>query len=161
MADLLGRKPVILLGFLLHIVIMTLLLFCQGIKAMLYIMIFLLGFKSLMNSQIAYILLLETVAANKRNLYGSFIITLDSCWQILTVLYYYIFMDWKPLVYSTVALTLLLLLIFWKYIPESPKYCTSIGDINRAKSIYMRISKVNTGRDNALFFSNLSSHKTS
>ena len=58
-----GRKPVILLGFLLHIVIMMLFLFCQGLKVMLYVCIFLLGFKALMNSQIAYILLLETVSS--------------------------------------------------------------------------------------------------
>lgn len=116
-ADLMGRKPVILLGFLLHIVIMLLFLFCQGIKEMLYVSIFLLGFKSLMNSQIAYILLLETVAADKRNQYGSIIITLDSIWQILIVAYYYVFMDWKPLLLMIVLLTFVLFFVFWKLIP--------------------------------------------
>lgn len=84
---------------------------------MLYVCIFLLGFKSLMNSQIAYILLLETVSSDKRNQYGSMIITLDSIWQILIVAYYYMFMDWKPLLLMIVALTFLLLLIFWRFIP--------------------------------------------
>lgn len=116
-SDLIGRKPVILLGFLLHIIIMLLFLFCQGVKIMLYVCIFLLGFKSLMNSQIAYILLLETVSSDKRNQYGSMIITLDSIWQILIVAYYYMFMDWKPLLLMIVALTFLLLLIFWRFIP--------------------------------------------
>ena len=70
-----------------------------------------------MNSQIAYILLLETVSSDKRNQYGSMIITLDSIWQILIVAYYYMFMDWKPLLLMIVALTFLLLLIFWRFIP--------------------------------------------
>ena len=79
-ADIVGRKPVILLGFILHVGIMGALLFCQGLKPVLYIAVFLLGLKALMNSHIAYVLLMEIVPAGKRNQYGSLILTLDSLW---------------------------------------------------------------------------------
>lgn len=126
LADTYGRKPVIIAGLILHLVLLV------GLVSMIWrsywmLMIVMLGFgiRAPMSSHVASVLQTELGGPEMRSYLTTAIIIFDNFISLLLPIYYYYIGDWRYAMYFNFIVVLLCLISVWMIVPESPRYYSS------------------------------------
>jgi len=140
-SDKYGRKMVFMSALTGVAVVSFLLVFAVNYYVFI-ILRFLLGFFNPCIFMVGLPMALELVGPNKRT-----VITTIGCifWVmgcLLIALLAYLIRDWQYLQLAT-AIPGALFLIFWKYLPESPRWLLSVGRKDEAIMIIRKMAKVN------------------
>lgn len=142
-ADRVGRRPIILPGLLLQILINLGLLFLPKHLGFLYAYMTLLGVRAPMGSHVASVLNLEFGMGHVRGYLTATTTLLDNSTGILLPLFFYYVGDWRILFYINTAITLVCFLLILLVIPESPRFYLGRHDYVRAKLQFRKLARMN------------------
>ncbi len=122
LADLIGRKRVIILGVLVFAMTMVYMLFFAASPEALYLGMFLVGFRSSANTQIVYVMITEYTDPSSRVYYCIACNLLESLMNAVTALFYSAGGHYRYLYWFGGAVSLIL--VAWTHflIPESPRF---------------------------------------
>ena len=145
LADLVGRKPIILSGLLLHIAINLALQWITS-EAFLIVYLVLLGIRLPMASHVSFLLLMEYLPPSRRACFGNFVSAFDGGFSIFIALAFYYLRDWHIWFFIVDGENLLLFLSFLIFIPESPRYLISKRRFQAARRVFSRLAWCNRAK---------------
>ena len=124
LADIVGRRPIIFCGLVLHLVLNVILNFVFEEGYLLTYMV-LFGIRGPMAGQVAMMLYIEFISPEKRGYFSILSASIDGLINILAVLCYKYLQDWKWwFLFNDIEVALLLILFFF-FVAESPRYYIS------------------------------------
>ncbi len=126
LADIIGRKPVGLTGLFSFIIIVIAVTFSTNFIG-LYVLMFLMGLRTPMNTQVVYIHLLEYVGERYRNRFATGLLVVDGLAAFWTPFYFVGVKNFLPLYYFAIALACVLFVLNIFLFPESARYYISHG----------------------------------
>ena len=141
LADLWGRKPIILGSFAAQLLVILMLLLATNLETV-YAALFILGLKVSPGNQVSYVLMLEFAEAKRRNCYGTTVLAAIGFQSVVLAGYYYLARDYRPMLYINLLFTIILFLAFLR-VPESPRYYLARNKYARARSIFAHIAGKN------------------
>ncbi len=121
LSDRIGRKPIVLMGLLLQIV-MTILLFFVRSLWFLYLFCAILGIRMPMASHNAFVLLVEITTPSWRPFVSMYVNGADGAITLVLSFLYYMLQSWKPLFVGVTVMCFIVLVLFALCIPESPRF---------------------------------------
>lgn len=122
LADIIGRKRVIMLGAAMFFFTMLFMLFVANTVNGLYLGMFLIGFRTSANSQIVYVMITEYTDMKSRVYFCIFCNVLESVMNLFNGFYYTVGGHYKVLYYFGAILSFILVIWTYLWIPESPRY---------------------------------------
>ena len=124
LADIIGRKPVELLGTLIYAILMLCFIFGSNMSG-LFVTLGIFGLRSSMNLQISYIHILEFLPAIRRNCFTTSIFLIDVISAIAGPLYYNYASSFHGLFYFSLFLAIFNFFVTLFWIPESYRFYIS------------------------------------
>lgn len=135
-ADVVGRKPMFILGLVLYIITLVGLLVSSQ-QYMLYLLMVLGGVSETGRYYVAYVYAVEILPKRLQDLGGLCIFLLFSCFKVMVCLY--LMNDpersWKPLAHLAITLSLFSLIGTLMCLPESPRFLFSKGQFQQANDV--------------------------
>ena len=142
LADYVGRRPIVIAGLILHMVINISVLFVRNF-AFLFVYIGLMGLRTPMASHINYMALMEQVEEGVRPYFSLTNNGFDGLGNTIVALVYCFLGYWFPWFIADTAAVAVLFLLQLFFMQESPRYLMARKKFKRARSVYNFISKVN------------------
>lgn len=145
MADIYGRKPIILFSLTLQFLTMGATFFSNSALLATVIMFF-LGFSCVGRCSISFLFLMELLPYKKTTFYGTIVHMSNGLLTVVFVIYFlYISRNWKYIEIFALGLTVVCFLGVL-LLPESPKFLVSKSKWGEARRALSQIAKIN-GRD--------------
>lgn len=144
LADYIGRKKVVWINYFAHSTLLLLTVFTLtkgNFLTLIYIYLFLFGFKASMNAQVAYVMLCELVLTKYRPALTTFMHAFDSMTNISLYIYFNYVREWKYVIYFFAALSGAFIFIFF-LVPESPRYHVAKGEYESAHLQYDMMARI-------------------
>ena len=157
--DKLGRVKPILGSLIMFIFVLFLSIQTRNI-IMFLICIFFVGFFNLIAHISVYILMNEITRKEKRSFYSVLMFNSYAVFGIFFTGMYYCFDDWKKVFYLTIFFCLIIFVLAFKYLEESPRYLLVKGDVNFMESMHKKIYIYNKENDAKYFVDLLSNKRT-
>ncbi len=142
LADIIGRKPIMLLGLLIHI---ALNISINYITSYTYLVIYLVlfGIRIPMASHVPYMLLMELVSPKYRSQFSVLVNGIDGLGNLFIALGFKYLQDWKLWFVINDIETGLILLSAIIFLPESPRYLISKSKFQKAHKVFAYIATIN------------------
>lgn len=143
-ADKVGRRPVILIGLVIHLII-NLLLVGMVFNSIYFLFVYmaLLGIRAPMASHAALVLLNEFGLPRNRSYLTMASTIFDNGSSLLLPVYFYFFQDWRGLIWINTVIVFGVLLVVLFYIPEAPRFHQSHHNFKKAREVYSFLAKRN------------------
>jgi MFS family permease len=141
-ADILGRKPVLLICQFLFFCGAISMTFAPSIYFILGILFF-IGISCAGGTMVSFLYIYEVLAPNKRSIYGTLI---NSAFAIAGIIYFTVFKymkNWKYLAYVCITADVIAGLLILTYFTESPRFLMSKGQTEKALKALSKIAKKN------------------
>lgn len=141
-ADTFGRKPVLMINNFLFSVSCVALTIAPSIYIIFGILFF-IGLTCAGGTMITFLLLNESLAANKRSLYGTLV---NSSFSVAGVVYFVSFQfinNWKIIAYISAAANVLSIILIMIYVIESPRYLYANQKYQKFFSSMHKLSQIN------------------
>ena len=152
-ADIVGRKPMFLLGLCIFVAVVIASLFCTNIK-FLYFLLFMGGISETGRYYVAYVYLIEFVPARFQNNAGLYIfMVFGVVMTYIAMQFWFIVKYWQVNAVWSLALSIFSLVVTFVWMPESPRFLYSRKKFQEASLIMARIAKLNLGKDITIVFS--------
>eukprot|EP00347_Sterkiella_histriomuscorum_P017312 403349866 len=150
-SDVVGRRPMFLLGLVLYFCVIISLVFNKSL-VLAYILLFFGGISETGRYYVAYVYCVEMMPTKYQNLSGLMIFVVFGCLQILFSIYFwFICKDWANLAYLGGILTIIsFALTLWK-LPETPRFFFSKKKFHEARKILLDIAEFNGKKDFKFF----------
>ena len=142
-ADVVGRKPMFLLGLVLYFLVITMLVFCKSLYLS-YFILFLGGISETGRYYVAYVYCVEMMPTKYQNLSGLMIFVVFGCLQIMFSIYFwFISKQWVNLAYAGGLLTIVSFFMTILYLPESPRFYFGKKRFDEARKVLKQIAVFN------------------
>ena len=139
LSDLYGRKPIVIGSYFAHFIVLVIIFLAKNLNAI-YAGLFMLGLKTSPMGQISYIQLLEFVSTKKRNVYGTLTLGLDGIHVLILYGAYALLRDFRPIFAFNFIFTIILMILYWAFVPESPRYYLSRGKYKEARKVFLKVA---------------------
>lgn len=96
-----------------------------------------------MASHVTFMLLVETLSPRLRPYFSQIVNGFDSFITCILAIVYEYLASWKPWFVGVTVLILLLIIIDYFYLPESPRFHMARGDFRKARKTYAWIARIN------------------
>lgn len=142
LADVVGRKPIFLLGLVLYIVTVVGMIFAKDVYV-LYGLLVLGGISETGRYYVAYVYAVEIIPKRSQNIAGLTIFMMFAGCKVLICSYFFFSesKDWKHMAYVALTLAIYSLVATYLFLPESPKFLEGKKKFEEAFKILKRIQK--------------------
>ena len=142
LADVIGRKPIILIGLCIYGVC-AIMLFLIKEEWALFLAIALCGFQMPNTCQCGYLLMIEYLDPNHRSKFSSFANVIDGGSNIWLPFYFRYTDSWIYLLILISAMVVVLFFLVLIITPESPRFLVTQHKYSRARASLKWISRIN------------------
>jgi MFS family permease len=144
LADIIGRRPVFLVGLTLYITAVVGMIFARDVKV-LYGLLVLGGISETGRYYVAYVYAVEIIPKKSQNIAGLTIFMVFAACKVMVCSYFYWSKakDWKHLAYTALALAGYSFIGTFFFLPESPKFLEGKKKFDEASEILRRMQNWN------------------
>jgi MFS family permease len=123
LADVVGRRPMFLLGLILYITTVTGMIFASDVRV-LYGLLVLGGISETGRYYVAYVYAVEIIPKKSQNIAGLTIFMVFAACKVMVCSYFYfsVAKDWKHLAYVALTMAAYSLIMTLIFLPESPRF---------------------------------------
>lgn len=152
LGDIVGRKPIFMLGMVMQICITIAIVIISNMYIA-YVLCFLEGISLTGKQYVGYSYLIENQPKNKQVIVGSLEFIAEGFVSFLVCMFFlWVSKDWRFLMIPTIALSIFgTVMMFFQ--PESPRFLVSKGKFDEARKVFSIIARKNgKGTDFAEYF---------
>ena len=142
LSDIVGRKIIIQIGLILHIVILLVVLLLRGLPV-LYIFLFVFGLRVPMAAHVGSLMTYEMVGQRVRSYATSVLTILDGTTNVWMPVFFYYAKDWRYLFWGLIGLVAIIFLIVTFLVPESPRILIAKQKFAPARRSYAFVARFN------------------
>lgn len=142
-ADVVGRKPMFLLGLVLYFLVIIMLLFTSSLYFT-YFILFIGGISETGRYYVAYVYCVEMMPKKFQSLSGLMIFVVFGCLQILFSIYFwFISKQWENMAYCSAFLCVASFVMTILYLPETPRFLFGKKKFDEARKVLRKIAVFN------------------
>ena len=141
-SDIVGRKIIIQIGLILHILVLIFVLYVRSLTV-LFIFLFVFGLRVPMAAHVGSLMTYEMVSQRVRSYATSVLTILDGTTNVWLPVFFFYAKDWRILFWGSIGLVLILFCLITFLIPESPRILISLKKYPRARKSYKFIARFN------------------